>query len=353
MQNKTRCFIVSSVLLLLALLACTPASEKSAQDGLSIASGEPVKPGRQITFPQDHGIHPEQGIEWWYLTANLTAETGETFGVQWTLFRTLVPGQIESRWWDDNLYFAHFAIQHKQAHHAFERFARSEQAGVVSSPFSAFIDDWQLRSLSQDFLPLQLTAAETDHAVSLTLADSPVTFHGDKGYSQKTQSGHASYYYSYPFLKASGKVTFAGQTFNVNGHAWYDREWSASLLDEDQVGWDWFSLVDSNQQHGLMLFCIRTQAGSYDNCSGTRIRENGQAETISHQHINISVLASLSLGDKVYPQKWQVVLADYSPIIIEAITRDSRNQLTVPYWEGRIKASGGFIGKGYGEITGR
>jgi len=165
--------------------------------------------------------------------------------VQWTLFRTLMPSNIESKWWDNNLYFAHFAMQHNQEHVAFERFARAGQAKVMTSPFTAVIDDWQLSSLTNDFLPLKLTAGHENYQIALTLSDSPMVLHGDKGYSQKTQSGHASYYFSYPFLKVKGSLTFAGQTYNVAGNAWYDREWSASLLDKNQLGWDWFSLVDS------------------------------------------------------------------------------------------------------------
>jgi predicted secreted hydrolase len=41
-----------------------------------------------------------------------------------------------------------------------------------------------------------------------------------------------------------------------------------------------------------------------------------------------------------------------SSVIIETVTTDSRNQLTIPYWEGRVKVSGGLNGKGYAELVG-
>ncbi|PKF59566.1 ABC transporter [Alteromonadales bacterium alter-6D02] len=318
-----------------------------------MASGEPVTKGKPLNFPADHGVHAEQGIEWWYLTANLTSDSGETFGVQWTMFRTLMPSKVESQWWDNNLYFAHFAVQHQQQHVAFERFSRAGQAQVISSPFKASIDNWQLSSLEDSFLPLKLTASQDDYAVDLSLSDSPMTLHGDNGYSQKTQSGHASYYYSYPFLAVQGTLTFGGQSYQVSGNAWYDREWSASLLDRDQLGWDWFSLVDSQSANkGLMLFCIRGQAQRYDYCSGTRINAAGQATAISTEQITLTVLDTVTLNNRDYPSQWQVKLNDSQPIIIESVTKDSRNQLTIPYWEGRVKATGGFNGKGYAELTG-
>jgi predicted secreted hydrolase len=343
--------------LFFVLCACQPMVQKTTASKLQVAIGKPVKKGTPLVFPADHGVHSEQGIEWWYLTANLQSKTGETFGVQWTLFRTSMPSEIESKWWDNNLYFAHFAMQHKQEHVAFERFSRASQAKVTSSPFNASIDDWRLNSINNEFLPLNLVATHDNYEISLTLNDSPIALHGDKGYSQKTESGHASYYFSYPFLKVKGSLTFEGKSYKVTGNAWYDREWSASLLDKDQLGWDWFSIVDSqsssqSDKQGLMLFCVRGKDNNYDYCSGTRIAPNGETTGISKESIKLSLIETVTLDNREYPSKWQVELPDSPDIIIESITKDSRNQLTIPYWEGRVKATGGFIGKGYAEITG-
>jgi len=155
------------VLMLLAfvLCACQPEEKKATPASLQVAIGEPVTRGTVLEFPKDHGIHVEQGIEWWYLTANLQSDTGETFGVQWTLFRTSMPSKVESKWWDNNLYFAHFAMQNKQEHVAFERFSRANQAKVTSMPFSARIDDWQLSSINDEFLPLNLKAAHENYSI--------------------------------------------------------------------------------------------------------------------------------------------------------------------------------------------
>ncbi|REL27092.1 ABC transporter [Thalassotalea euphylliae] len=388
-----------SFLLAFLLLACEPVALKietskdkaSNQDSAwQTASGEPVEQGRTLVFPQDHGIHQVQGIEWWYLTANLTASTGETFGVQWTLFRTLMPikttmpigesvanrsksptepsanslnqhqPQPQIRWWDNNLYFAHFAMQHQQRHVAFERFARVGQASVQHSPFVAEIDNWQLASQGNEFLPLRLKAAQGNYQLNISLADSPLVLHGDEGYSQKTGAGHASYYYSYPFLTVDGQLTFAGKQYQVSGNAWYDREWSASLLSQEQLGWDWFSLVNEasdeqlseNDAKGLMVFCIRGAKQNYDYCSGSKITKNGKVQAIHQGEVTLKVLATVDIEGDNYPKKWQIELPDTPAIFVESITQDSRNQLTFPYWEGRVKASGGFSGLGYAELTG-
>ncbi|CAM4021736.1 lipocalin-like domain-containing protein [Pseudoalteromonas byunsanensis] len=343
-------FLLLSILL---LLGCEPAPQAQHSQALQTASGEPVDKNRGVIFPQDHGPHLKQGIEWWYVTANLSAETGETFGVQWTLFRTQLPLPFESTWWDNQLYFAHFALQHQQSHVAFERFARAGQAGVTASPFVAHLDNWSLKSTQQSFLPLNMKASQGDYAIDVSLNNSPLTLHGENGYSQKTQSGHASYYFSYPFLESHGTLTFNGKKYQVSGNAWYDREWSASLLDKSQLGWDWFSLVsDDNPKQGLMLFCIRDAQQNYDYCSGTRIDEQGQATLIPKQDIRLHALQHITIDGKKYPSQWKVELPNSSAVLIESITKNSLNKLSIPYWEGRVRASGGFNGIGYAELAG-
>lgn len=369
LHTKLAFVFLALIFSLFVLFACQPKEQQAMPSALKVATGKSVIKGAQLVFPKDHGIHEEQGIEWWYVTANLQSETGETFGVQWTLFRTLMPSKLVSKWWDNNLYFAHFALQHKQQHVAFERFSRASQASVTSLPFNATIDNWQLSSLNEEFLPLKLNATHENYQIALSLSDSPMVLHGENGYSQKTQSGHASYYFSYPFLKVKGSLTFAGKTYQVTGNAWYDREWSASLLDKNQLGWDWFSLVDtqsdtqsdtgSNTQtsvqskpKGLMLFCIKGNEGRYQYCRGTHIASNGETTDIAEDDIKLSVIDTITLANRQYPSKWQVEFPNNPAIIIETMTKDSRNQLTIPYWEGRVKATGGFNGIGYAEITG-
>ena len=354
-KNATKC-ATKLILILIGIVllqACEPAQKPQDANALQTVSGQPVDQTRGVRLPQDHGPHLAQGIEWWYVTANLTASTGETFGAQWTLFRTQMPLPFKSTWWDNQLYFAHFALQHQQSHVAFERFARAGQASISASPFSAQLDDWSLTSSGQDFLPLQMHAKQDNYAIDLSLKQSPMVLHGDNGYSQKTASGHASYYFSYPFLDTSGTLTFNGQQYTVTGNAWYDREWSASLLDKSQLGWDWFSLVSTDSpKQGLMVFCIRDAQQHYNNCSGTRITEHGAATPIPHADIKLQVLAHTELGGTQYPSQWQIDLPGLAPIVVDTLTKDSRNRLTIPYWEGRVQTRGGFIGLGYAELAG-
>lgn len=351
-------------------------------------SGTPVVRGTPLRFPDDHGSHPQQSIEWWYLTSNLQTDTGATFGVQWTLFRARLPENEQTPatennpWWQNQFYFAHFALQSDTAHHAFERFGRAGQVQIHAAPFRASLDDWVLASTqsqqsqqsqqSDAFLPLQLQAQSRkeaqDFAVDLRLDHSPIVAHGDAGYSQKTPQGNASYYYSLPFLAASGSLTFEGKTYSVSGDAWLDREWSGGLLSRDLTGWDWFSLQSEKQHNGqrsaIMAFCLRGSDQDYQYCDATRITQTAdkphpvQTEVIPRSHISLIATDTAILDDKPYPVQWQLTL-NQQTFAIEAINPDSRNALTFPYWEGRVTFrevsptnQTGLQGKGYAELTG-
>ena len=126
------------------------------------------------------------------------------------------------------------------------------------------------------------------------------------------------------------------------------------VLDKDKLGWDWFSLVDTrqNEKRGLMLFCIRSQHQGYDYCSATKIFADGSTQVYQPEQIELTVLETTLLDGKDYPSQWQVSLPDMQPILIESVTKDSRNQLSIPYWEGRVNVSGAMSGTGYAELTG-
>ena len=209
-----------------------------------------VVPGKTFAFPADHGPHPEFRIEWWYVTANLRDAGGAAYGAQWTLFRQATrPGAQQQGWANQQIWMGHAAVTSVDTHRYGETFARGGvgQAGVEAKPFLAWIDSWEMRGADamRDAMlaPLDLKASGADFAYALRLdADRPLVLQGDAGYSRKSERGQASYYYSQPFFKASGRITIGDKSVDVTGQAWMDREWSSQPLAADQTGWDWFSL---------------------------------------------------------------------------------------------------------------
>lgn len=310
----------------------------------------PTRPA-QFTFPADHGPHADYRIEWWYVTANLTGEDGTPYGLQWTLFRTaLAPGTGEG-WDSPQLWMGHAAVTTPDTHHVTERLARDGvgQAGVTADPFTAWIDDWQLAG--PDFDHLSMTASGPDFAYDMTLtATGPLIFHGEGGYSVKSASGQASYYYSQPFFAVEGTLMLPEGAIPVTGQAWLDREWSSQPLSEDQTGWDWFSL--SLDDGKLMGFRLRQADGSVYT-SATWIAPDGTTTAYPDGVFMAEPLTETPVAGRDIPTRWRVRLPDRGvDVTVTALNPGAWMDVSFAYWEGPVTVEGSHDGVGYLEMTG-
>ena len=371
-----RCAFTVTVLLLLTLLtaACKPEEPVSQNTGLAtlaqhVEGYAQAKPGHPLVFPQDHGSHPDFRIEWWYLTANLQDPAGNTYGAQWTMFR-LATQPPEASEPDDlaprkQMFMAHFAITTPTGHISFQRYSRAggnaleSRAGVIAKPFSVWLDDWTLQSTDADWLPLEVRARQGNHALSLQLqSDAPLIRQGDAGFSQKHPNGGGSYYYSHPFLHASGELEVDGQKVLVTSDAWLDREWSSQFLQPDQVGWDWFSIhLDSGEK--LMLFQLRQQSEQQQDenfLQGSLIATNGSLTNLNPGDVQLKVSEQLVVANRLLPLHWQVSIPKLDrEFSIKALHPDQWMKVDFPYWEGAVIVSGNGSanhGRGYMELTG-
>ena len=257
-------------------------AETGDQEGFELA----LEP-RDFTFPRDHGPHPGFQTEWWYITANLDSPSGRRFGVQWTIFRRALSAHTPERsstWAGRQLYMGHMAVSDIDGGRqlAAERFSRDapDLAGAQADPFHVWLEDWSAESESAGSLwPLNVrSAAQTTNGefrVELRLeAGKPMVLQGDRGLSQKHEGG-ASYYYSFTRLAARGEIVLDGETFQIQGNAWLDREWSTNTLGSSQAGWDWFSLQLSDGRD-LMFYQLRQKDGSAHAMSaGVLVAEDG------------------------------------------------------------------------------
>lgn len=319
----------------------------------------PVVPGKTFAFPADHGPHPEFRIEWWYVTANLRDASGAAYGAQWTLFRQAArPGAQQEGWANQQIWMGHAAVTTADLHRYSEAFARGGvgQAGVEAKPFQAWIDSWEMRGneAMRDAMlaPLELTASGEGFAYALRLdADRPLVLQGDAGYSRKSDRGQASYYYSQPYFKASGRIIIDDKPAEVTGLAWMDREWSSQPLASDQTGWDWFSL-HLNSGEKLMLYRLRQKDGRAD-LFGNWIEPGGRSTEIASADNHIAPTVVTDVGGRKVPTGWRVVIPAHGLAIeITPLNAKSWMGTSFPYWEGPISFAGSHAGLGYLEMTG-
>ncbi|MHC8306196.1 lipocalin-like domain-containing protein [Pseudomonas sp. PB3P13] len=347
------------LLLALLLSACddsAPVEKGFAGLGGEAAAFTPVVPERIFSFPADHGPHDGFRIEWWYVTANLKDDQGREFGVQWTLFRSALNATPEVPGWANQLiWLGHAAVTSATQHRAAERYARGGvgQAGVTLGPFNAWIDDWRFNSEDSDtFTDLQLSARDKDFSYRLHLTSTrPLVLQGDNGFSQKSEQGQASYYYSQPFFHASGTLEIDGTAYQVSGPAWLDREWSSQPLTANQTGWDWFSLhLETGEE--VMLYRMRHKTGE-PYLTGTWIDAQGRTQTLHASDISLVPQNTAEVAGRSMPVRWSVKIPGKQlDINVDALNPNAWMDLRFPYWEGPVRLSGSHAGQGYLEMTG-
>jgi len=327
-------------------------------------------PGYEFRFPADHAAHPDFRTEWWYYTGHLSTAQGRTFGFQLTFFRHALRHPDEtrrSRWAIHTLYFAHFAVtDEKRGIFRFqEKVSRGSLglAGAETGRYHIWVEDWSGR-LEGNTHRLKAGREEMGLDLALVPSKSPV-IHGKNGVSQKAEGeGYASHYYSISRLKVSGTLSWQGEPYPVTGEAWMDHEFGSNQLQEDQVGWDWFSVqLDSGVE--LMLYLIRHRDGGIDpTSSGTIIRSDGTAEHLPLSALQVDVLGAWRSRKSgvTYPSGWRLKVPEHEldltllPTLVDQELTTQKSTL-VNYWEGSVKITGTVAGKpvqgrGYVELTG-
>lgn len=324
---------------------------------------EPVRPNRVLSFPQDHGAHPQFRTEWWYITGWASDARGNDFGVQVTFFRNR-PGLQEdnpSAFAPRQLVFAHAAVSDPRLGRL-RHDQRAARAGLGLANAGERNVQVQLADWSLELTPEGYVARipARDFQLSLTFKPTqPILLEGDAGFSRKGPGpGQASHYYSHPHLAIAGTITIEGKSLLVSGQAWLDHEWSSETLPADAAGWDWIGihLADGGS---LMAFRIRGKDGKDVWAGGTLRDAKGGIRVFSPGEIRFTPLRRWRSPHTStdYPVAMRMragqLTFDLEPLMDDQ-ELDSRASTGTIYWEGAVRAmrDGEAIGRGYLELTG-
>jgi predicted secreted hydrolase len=282
-------------------------------------------------------------------------------GFQVTFFRFRNPGAESnpSRFSPKQLLFAHAALADpaKGKLLSGQRAARLLEGVVETSTADTqvLLDDWSLlregdryrTRVQADAFALELDFTPTQ----------PVMLQGEAGFSRKgPTTAQASYYYSEPHLRVTGRVASQGEWLDATGTAWLDHEWSSELLAEEAQGWDWLG-ASLDGGAALMAFRIRGADGKPLWASATYRAANGTTQTFNASQVAFTprrkwlsprtgaaypVVMEVTVG----PMKWLL-----EPLMDDQ-ELDARASTGTVYWEGAVGVDGAPAGRGYLELTG-
>jgi predicted secreted hydrolase len=354
--------------------ATSPAALSSAHTSSSYA---PVVPGAPLQFPADFGSHPSFRTEWWYVTGWLTTVRGQSLGFQITFFRTkpAIDENNPSAFAARQLLIAHCAISDPARgrlwHDQRIRRAGLGLAEAETGDTNVWLDRWSLRreagagsvggpvGAAGNRYVVDVDADELSLRLSLAVTQPPMV-NGDSGFSRKGPAPEsASYYYSVPHLKVSGRVSRGGGAEEtVGGEAWLDHEWSSEYLDVGAVGWDWTG-INLDDGSALMVFRIRDTHGAARFAGGTLRDAAGRMQIFSPSDVRLTPTRTWTSPRTgiTYPVAWRL-RAGTREFELEPLMDDQENDARLStgaiYWEGAIRAleSRRLAGRGYLELTG-
>jgi predicted secreted hydrolase len=325
-------------------------------------------PVKALTFPRDHGAHPEFRTEWWYLTGYADAGTAaqpRIIGFQITFFRSRIEAaqSLQSRFAAKQLLFAHAAFTDiaTQKHWHDQRIARAGFgiAQTSESTTDVKLRDWTLRRNQDGSYISRIPARDFTLDLQFTPTQA-LLLQGQQGLSRKgPEEKQASYYYSQPQLGTQGSITQAGKSIQIKqGTAWLDHEWSEEILHPEAVGWDWIgmNLLDGSS---LTAFQLRRADGSALWAGGS-FRSPSSTTIFSPTDVRFkasNIWQSPSSGGR-YPVQWQVNTSRGNFTVRSLMNSqelDSRSSTGTVYWEGLadlLDAQGVIVGRGYLEMTG-
>lgn len=321
----------------------------------------------QASLPRDEAPHLKNSLEWWYFTGHLyTRDSSRRFGTEYVFFHT-TPNE------NQDFLILNYALTDPQedAFYYDVDFNRLGDYLPEKLPLELQTQDGDLSaSLQGQMGDYAIQAQMEEHPVGMRLSTrpgKPILLHDGVGYEDYAGIARAGYY-SFPRLETQGEIYLEGDTLEVQGTLWYDRQWDCLGVWSEKVGWDWFSVQLEDPQAELMLYQIHsTEHDTLITRAGTWFDEEGNRRELSADEVEMRPSAYWTSPEtgSTYPQCWRVQIPSLdldleieSEVQAQEIEMSYLLAMQVHYWEGMCTARGmlgedSVQGQSYIELTNR
>lgn len=311
------------------------------------------QPDTYIYFPTDEGVHSSEPTEWWYMVSHLT---GQTSGNYYTCMLTYfhypdlgfdgfrifnLANETEDKFYPQTLPVLYDILAEDSLY-------------IETNPVGAANETWKnMTNPDGTMVPFkyEVDANQTNGSIDFVLDTykRPLVV-GDSGYFYQGGNGNYTYYYSQTGVSVTGSLTIDGNTEEVTGTAWIDRQYGTFNPYSGEV-YEWFSIQLSNDVD-LNIWNIFTtenqipDTSTYVLCSAYV----NDSTSFSTSDFELQRLQYVFTPDTIqcYSQKWNFT---YQDIDLTFITMSPDREVEVPFrfYEGAVEVNGTYNDE---EVTG-
>ncbi|GAD88780.1 MULTISPECIES: lipocalin-like domain-containing protein [Vibrio] len=329
--------------------------EKIAEDAQS--TFEPVLPNKKVSFPQDFTVHPTYEQEVWRFIATVKDEQGNPYLVQWFLFRIAMSEIQGVSWESPQIYTSQAIVTTPNQIFLDQRFARGGigLVGIRQRPYQLSIDNWSIRSFSEQPIPGRISVFTDQFKVNLTTElIRPYVPLGQNGYQVTHDlASRALYGYTAPYIRTFGVITVGNKNIKVAGQASFSQIWGTDILGKGQSG---YSHMLFRLQDGRVLSLVKSrhQDEVQPYSFGNLYTPDGQHVALTNEDVEIRSVGTTTLSNgKILPLQWVINVPKYNIHLTAHSNRyDQWANLSIPSWSGRIQTNGNIKAEGYLQLVG-
>lgn len=321
---------------------------------------------RSLSFPFDHGAHPEVPTEIWEFAGQMHTAEGHRYGFLLSVTRLgLQPQEPErpSAWATRDVYRGLFTFLDAGNDHyrASERFARTALGMSGYDPTSGriWLDGWTIRVAQEKAFSFALRVEAEGTRLDLRMdARKPALIPAARDFPAAAGGRLRGYILSR--LAISGTVRYGEHERNVSGDAWLNRSWGKITPPGGQIALNRYQ-VQLDDGREILIFQLRRKDGSAPPISnGLLIQADGRASPISENEVKLEpdTFWSNPSGTR-YPIAWIMKLpALETELRLSPLVENQETDRSVRTWSGYASVSGAgprgerLTGQGFVELAG-